>query len=152
MKLSRKSHQLALSLVLSASCALACAMQTPARAMSLTEEDIEGKLKTARMAEIDKKYQVALDNYLWVFEHSRHVQKWQGVRNAMVSQELVKLAGEFEPAKAEVLKLRDDREKLMMEEKATEPDVQDWAILNHNLHDDRRSITVYKQLNAKGKP
>jgi len=120
------------------------------KAVEHTQEDIEGKLKAARLAEIDKKYQAALDDYLWVFEHSRHVDKWKGVRNAMVSQELVKLAGEFEPAKAEVLKLRDDREKLMMDEKATEPDVQDWAILNHNLHDDRRSISVYKQLNSKG--
>jgi len=123
-----------------------------AKAAVHTQDDIEDKLKKARLAEIDKKYQVALDDYLWVFEHSRKVAKWKGVRNAMVSQELVKLAGEFEPAKAEVLKLRDDREKLMLEEKASEADVQDWAILNHNLHDDRRSISIYKQLSAKGAP
>jgi len=124
--------------------------KTSAKKVNHTEEDIEGRLKRARMAEIEKKYQAALDDYLWVFEHSRHVTKWKGVRNAMVSQELVKLAGEFEPAKAEVLKLRDDREKLMMDEKASEADVQDWAILNHNLRDDRRSTSVYKQLNSKG--
>lgn len=114
------------------------------------EDEIDSRLKNARLLTIDKKYREALDNYLWIFEHSRGLQKWQGMRNALVSTELVKLADVYEPAKAEVLKLRDDREKLILENKAKCADVQDWAILNHNLQDDRRSVSIYKQLSAKG--
>ncbi|MBU6452941.1 MAG: hypothetical protein KGS72_14245 [Cyanobacteria bacterium REEB67] len=115
-----------------------------------SEKAIGAKLKEARLAMIDKKYQEALDDYLWVFENSRQLKTWQGVRNAYVSQELVKLAEVFPPAKEEVLKLRDSREKLILEDKAQCSDVQDWAILNHNLTDDRRSVSIYKQLNARG--
>ena len=115
-----------------------------------SDKAIGAKLKAARLAMIDKKYQQALDDYLWVFENSRKLQTWQGVRNAYVSQELVKLAELFPPAKEEVLKLRDSREKLIFEDKAQCSDVQDWAILNHNLTDDRHSVSVYKQLSARG--
>jgi hypothetical protein len=114
------------------------------------EKEISAHLRQARLEAIDKKYQEALDGYLWVFENSRNLKKWQGVRNAIVSQELVKLAEAYPPAKAEILKLRDNREKLIVDNKAVCADVQDWAILDHNLSDDRHSVSVYKQLSARG--
>jgi hypothetical protein len=126
------------------------AAKSPAVAAPQGDAEIDAKLKAARLLTIDKKYQAALDNYLWVFENSRKIEKWQGVRNAMVSQEIVKLAEVYAPAKEEVLKLRDQREKLMIADKADCADVQDWCILDHNLKDDRHSVFIYKQLAAKG--
>ncbi len=86
---------------------LACSLSqyflgiTPAGAAAQGDEEINAKLKAARLLTIDKKYEPALANYLWIFEHSRKLQKWQGMRNALVSQELVKLAEVYDPAKAE---------------------------------------------------
>ncbi len=38
----------------------------------------------------------------------------------------------------------------MIEDKADCADVQDWCMLNHNLKDDRHSVSLYRQLAAKG--
>ena len=127
-----------------------CPMALASPGANHEDNEIAAKLKAARLQAIDKKYKEALDDYLWVFEHSRKQSKWQGMRNAQVSQELVKLGESYAPAKAEVLKLRDDREKLLLEDKADRADVQDWCLLNHNLKDDRHSVGIYKQLTVKG--
>jgi hypothetical protein len=144
------SMALSLALPLAVSLSLDLLVTSPSEAAPQGDEHINAKLKEARLLTIAKKYKPALDDYLWIFEHSRNLPKWQGMRNALVSQELVKLAEVYEPAKADVLKLRDDREQLIVANTATCADVQDWAMLNHNLKDDRRSVSIYKQLTAKG--
>ncbi|HKR22873.1 MAG TPA: hypothetical protein VJS17_09775, partial [Pyrinomonadaceae bacterium] len=121
-----------------------------AQPKQVTQQELDTSLDLARSLVNEKKYPEALKAYLFVFDNSRGVSSYGGVRLSYVPSEIAQMGQIYEPAIAALESRRDEREKLALAGKADFNILHELMALNQYLDQPERNITLFDKLKAMG--
>ncbi len=122
--------------------------QTTAR--KVTEQELDMSLDLARSLASEKKFAEALKHYLFVFDNSRDVEGYGGVRLSYVPSEIAEIGQTYRPALEALQTRRDEREKLVLAAKADFSTIHELTSLNQYLDQPERNIALYDKLKTMG--
>lgn len=114
-------------------------------------EEAEQKFKLARQLYAERKYEEALECYLFAFDNGHHVSAWGGVRLSYIPGEIARLGDEYAPAKAALQVRRDEREALIANGECDFGLFQEWTSLNGYLKERDRQLDVFNRLKTEKK-
>jgi hypothetical protein len=141
-------------LVLLLFCALtsvsAQTLKPNAEVQQVTKEELDTHFELARSLVQEKKFEQALKEYLFVFDNSRDVSSYGGVRLSYVPSEIASMEGMYRPAILALQSRRDEREKLVLAQKADFNVVQELTALNEYLDEEERNIVTFDKLKSIG--
>jgi hypothetical protein len=116
----------------------------------ITDEELDTHLALARSLAGGKKFEEALKEYLLVFDNSRDVPAWGGVRLSYVPSEIAAMGVSYRPAILALQSRRDEREKLVLAAKADFDVIHELTSLNEHLNEPERSIALFDKLKPMG--
>jgi hypothetical protein len=108
------------------------------------ERKVEDEYEAARTLLKDKHYKEALKKFKWVFATQASHDLF------LRPSEIVKLAKNYPPAGAVIKRWRNDKERLVIAQKADTTLVRQWDTLNTCLGEKERTCDVFLSLQAAG--
>jgi hypothetical protein len=116
----------------------------------VTQEELDTHFGLARSLAEERKFEQALKEYLFVFDNSRDVSGYGGVRLSYVPSEIAAMARVYRPALLALQFRRDEREKLVLVAKADFDAIHELTTLNESLGEAERNIALFDMLKTKG--
>ena len=116
----------------------------------VTEEELDSRLQQARLLARQRNYKEALREYLFVFDNSREVSGYGGVRLSYVPIEIAEIGQKYRPAILALQERRNASENKILAGKGEFIDIQELTSLNQYLDRPERSIELYDKLKTKG--
>jgi hypothetical protein len=116
----------------------------------VTREELDRRFDLARSLAKEGKFEQALNEYLFVFDNSREVSSYGGVRLSYVPIEIAEMGRVYRPAVVALKTRRDEREKLVLTGKAGFDVVQELTSLNQYLDEPERSVALFDKLKTMG--
>jgi len=129
---------------------LAQTQQPNADRPKITEEELDTHFELARSLAQEKKFEQALKEYLLVFDNSRDVAKYGGVRLSYVPSEIASIGRVYPPAILALQSRRDEREKLVLAAKADFDVLHELTSLNEHLNEPERNLVLFDKLKTLG--
>ncbi|MDX6695229.1 MAG: hypothetical protein QOF02_2832 [Blastocatellia bacterium] len=147
-----KLSLLALSLLFGGGLTLVSAQtrQSSPAGQKVTEEELDRRFAIARSLAQEEKFEQALKEYLFVFDNSRNVGGYGGVRLSYVPSEIAAIGRVYRPALLALQTRRDEREKSVLAGKADFDVIHELAALNEYLGEPERTITLFDKLKTMG--
>jgi hypothetical protein len=126
--------------------------QTPQSALNrpVSKEEIDSRFDRARQLARQRKYEEALREYLFVFDNSRDVSGYGGVRLSYVPMEIAEIGRAYRPAILALQERRNEREKRILAGRGEFDDIHELTSLNEYLKASERNIEFYDKLKTKG--
>lgn len=116
----------------------------------VTHQELDRRFKLARSLAQEKKFEEALKEYLFVFDNSREVSGYAGVRLSYVPSEIADIGRVYRPALVALQTRRDEREKLVLAAKADFGVIHELTSLNRYLDGPERHIALFDKLKTMG--
>jgi hypothetical protein len=116
----------------------------------VTHEELDTHFALARSLAEEKKFEQALKEYLFVFDNSRDVAAYGGVRLSYVPSEIAAIGRIYRPAILALHSRRDEREKLVLTAKADFNVIHELTSLNEHLEEPERNIALFDKLKTMG--
>ena len=116
----------------------------------VTKEELDRRFDLARSLAQEGKFEQALKEYLFVFDNSRGVSSYGGVRLSYVPGEIAAIGSKYRPALLALQTRRDEREKLVLAGKAVFDDTHELTSLNDYLGEPERSVALFDKLKTMG--
>lgn len=113
-----------------------------------TDAEVDRRFDKARELFAAEKYPEALRDYLWVFDHSRGIGGWGGVRLSYVPGEIMQIAEHLPAARTELQKRRDVREEAMLAGNTDFDIIHEYDSLNSYLGESDRTLDLIDRLDA----
>jgi hypothetical protein len=127
-------------------------MQQHLRRFYSDEHLPERVLAEARALASQAEYDAALEKYLWFHRHAlEYNEAIAGVRLSFALDEWVQLGEKYPPARDALLSVRDDAIRAFADGKGSFLLFMDVAAINRYLHDDARTVQLFKLLH-RGQP
>jgi hypothetical protein len=108
------------------------------------QRQVESEYAAAEKLLEEQKYKDALQKFKWVFANDA------GHRLFLYGPEITKLIKNYPPAGAVIKRWRNDKERLVLEQKADSTVIRQWNTLNSCLKDKDRTINVFLKLQVNG--
>ena len=123
---------------------------SPPSARQVTKADLDERFASARSLARQGKYEEALRDYLFVFDNSRGVGSYGGVRLSYVPGEIAGLGEKYPPALLALRERRDEREGLILAGRAGFDEIHELTSLNQYLGEAKRSVELYDKVKKLG--
>jgi hypothetical protein len=124
--------------------------QTAPVRQKVTEAEIDRRFALARSLAEAGKFEQSLKEYLFVFDNSRGVGGYGGVRLSYVPGEIAAIGQSYPPALAALRARRDESEKLLLAARADFTDLQELTSLNEYLGTPERNLATFDKLKGLG--
>ena len=124
--------------------------QSNADGQKVTHEELDTHFALARSLAQEKKFEQALKEYLFVFDNSRDVAGYGGVRLSYVPSEIAAIGHNYRPAILALQSRRDEREKLVLAAKADFDAIHELTSLNEYLNEPERNMALFDKLKTMG--
>ena len=124
--------------------------QSNADGQKVTKGELDTHFALARSLAQEKKYEQALKEYLFVFDNSRDVVAYGGVRLSYVPSEIADIGSSYRPAIVALQTRRDERENLVLAAKADFDAIHELTSLNEHLDQPERNLTLFDKLKTMG--
>jgi hypothetical protein len=124
--------------------------QSNADGQKVTHEELDTHFALARSLAQERKFEQALKEYLFVFDNSRDVVGYGGVRLSYVPSEIAAIGRNYRPAILALQSRRDEREKLVLAAKADFDVIQELTSLNKYLDKPEHNIALFDKLKTMG--
>lgn len=124
--------------------------QSSADGQKVTHEELDTHFALARSLAKERKFEQALKEYLFVFDNSRNVAGYGGVRLSYVPGEIADIGRTYHPAILALQSRRDEREKLVLAAKADFDVLHELTSLNEYLGEPERNIALFDKLKTMG--
>jgi thioredoxin-related protein len=116
-------------------------------------DDPQLRVEYARKLAMQCNHAEALKQYFWVYDNSRDVPGFGGVRNSYLLMDIVRLGMVYPPGLQSLRERRDQLEKeitVKLEENDTDRDkIADLIAQNRTLREDVRSLALYEKIRDK---
>jgi thioredoxin-like negative regulator of GroEL len=96
------------------------------------------------------RYDDALTEYLWCFDHGRESAGYAGVRLSFLLNDIASMTKSFPAAQKALEERRDAAEARLVAGPATFEDASDAVALNRTLRDSKRTLALYEQMIKAG--
>lgn len=116
----------------------------------VTKEELDRRFDLARSLAQEGKFEQALKEYLFVFDNSRDVSGYGGVRLSYVPNEIAAIGRAYHPAIVALQVRRDEREKLVLAAKADFDVIHELTSLNEYLGEPERNVALFDKLKTMG--
>lgn len=116
----------------------------------VTHEELDTHFALARSLAQEKKFEQALKEYLFVFDNSRDVAGYGGVRLSYVPSEIAGIGRTYRPAILALQSRRDEREKRVLAGKADFDLIHELTSLNEHLGEPERNVALFDKLKTMG--
>ena len=116
----------------------------------VTHQELDRRFELARSLAQEKKFEEALKEYLFVFDNSREVSGYAGVRLSYVPSEIADIGRVYRPALVALQTRRDEREKLVLGGKADFDVIHELTSLNQYLDQPERNVALFDKLKTMG--
>jgi hypothetical protein len=116
----------------------------------ITEGELDTHFELARSLAQEKKFEQALKEYLLVFDNSRDVAAYGGVRLSYVPSEIASMGRSYPPAILALQSRRDELEKLVLAAKADFNVLHELTVLNGYLDEPERNLALFDKLKTMG--
>jgi hypothetical protein len=116
----------------------------------VTKEELDRRFDLARSLAQEGKFEQSLKEYLFVFDNSRDVSSYGGVRLSYVPNEIAAMGSKYRPALVALQTRRDEREKLVLAGKADFDVIHELTSLNQYLGVPERSVALFDRLKTMG--
>lgn len=124
--------------------------QSNADGGKVTHEELDTHFAMARSLAQQKKFEQALKEYLFVFDNSRDVAGYGGVRLSYVPDEIADIGRTYHPAILALQSRRNEREKLVLAAKADFDVIHELTSLNEHLSEPERNLALFDKLKSMG--
>ena len=120
---------------------------TAAPASAAPADDMQAYLGKTQQLVQDRRYQEALERFLWFDEHAlEHDPGMTGVRLSFALAYWKDLGAVYPPAKQAMLDMRDRKRRQLEEGRGTPALFQDVAALNSTLGENAQTVRLYKEI------
>ena len=116
----------------------------------VTQQELDTHFALARSLAEERKFEQALKEYLFVFDNSRDVSGYGGVRLSYVPSEIAEIGRVYRPALVALQTRRDEREKLVIARKADFDVIHELTSLNQYLDEPERNVALFDRLKTMG--
>lgn len=130
--------------------ASAQAQDTSPKSREITKEELDRRFDLARRLTQEGKFEQALNEYLFVFDHSRGVTGYGGVRLSYIPDEIAAIGERYRPALVALKTRRDEREKLVLAAKADFDVIHELTSINQYLSEPERNVALFDKLKTMG--
>jgi thiol-disulfide isomerase/thioredoxin len=96
------------------------------------------------------RYEEALSEYLWCFDHGKENPVYQGVRLSFLLNAIEQLGGRYPPALAALEERRDAAEARVRDGSADKDDPVDAIAISRELKDNARMLALFDSMREKG--
>ena len=129
---------------------LAQAQQSSSERQKVTKEELDRRFALARSLVEERSFEKALEEYLFVFDNSRDVSSYGGVRLSYVPGEIAALGRVYRPALLALQTRRDERERTVLAGKADFDVIHELTSLNEYLGKPERDVVLFDKLKTMG--
>jgi hypothetical protein len=130
--------------------ALAQSPTSSAGSLKVTEGELDQRLDHARALAKQGQYAQSLKEYLFVFDNSRNVGGYGGVRLSYVPAEIAAIGRVYNPAIVALQNRRDEREKLVFAGNRDFDTIHELTSLNEYLGTPERNLGLFDKLKTMG--
>ena len=116
----------------------------------VTHDELDKHFELARSLAKERKFEQALKEYLFVFDNSREVVGYGGVRLSYVPSEIADIGRVYRPALVALQTRRDERERLVLAAKADFDVIHELTSLNQYLDEPERNVALFDKLKTMG--
>lgn len=108
------------------------------------------KLDQGRKLVKERRFEEALECYLFAFDNREEVECWGGVAYSYIPAEIAEMGEKYPPAKQALIKRRDECEKELLGGNSTYVVQKTWTTLNQYLQDSDHELQVFERLESEG--
>lgn len=112
----------------------------------ITSIELDSSLKKARKLAAQKKYKKSLQKYLFVFDNSRAVSGYSGVRLSYVPSEIASIGKSYPIAIRELRKRRNLLNLAILKGKAGFDQIHELQSLNYYLKNTHKTVALYDKI------